>query len=400
MTDKTAPTVNAELHGPFLAAEINCSSARLRNYIADLQQRADPAGDLRRAHLAEETAQALERQVQELTRERDEAREAGAFLLRTLDDALVGLRPDERAKVSAALAQPQADQPGVYQTPLDDAFLIYFDDKAMAPEMIAGSANAESVARARLQQISENWHAHLFRRIATTARDSIAQPQAEPQERERCVHDLAYNSLRATVRNVADWLRNGCSVTHAIEELMLIAQDAERPEKSIDLPGFVKPDTTERVHFYEQDCYPFSNFSAFQIYWPVMSHRGSYTPVLFSTSEHLYHFLKFIDSARELAFEIARAPSAHEAFKLAERNKERRRADWDEVKVDIMREILRAKVDQHEYVRRKLLATADRELVEDSWRDDFWGWGPNRDGQNMLGKLWMQIRAEVRAEQP
>ena len=62
-----------------------------------------------------------------------------------------------------------------------------------------------------------------------------------------------------------------------------------------------------------------------------------------------------------------------------------------------MKSILRAKADQHEYVRRKLLATGDRELIEDSWRDDFWGWGPNRDGKNMLGKLWMEVRDELRA---
>jgi predicted NAD-dependent protein-ADP-ribosyltransferase YbiA (DUF1768 family) len=62
-----------------------------------------------------------------------------------------------------------------------------------------------------------------------------------------------------------------------------------------------------------------------------------------------------------------------------------------------MSNILRLKLAQHEYVRRKLLATGDRDLIEDSWRDDFWGWGPNRDGQNMLGKLWMEIRAELRA---
>ena len=39
--------------------------------------------------------------------------------------------------------------------------------------------------------------------------------------------------------------------------------------------------------------------------------------------------------------------------------------------------------------------TGDRTLIENSWRDDFWGWGPNRDGQNMLGKLWMEVRAEL-----
>ena len=46
-------------------------------------------------------------------------------------------------------------------------------------------------------------------------------------------------------------------------------------------------------------------------------------------------------------------------------------------------------------LRRKLLATGDRELIENSWRDNFWGWGPNRDGKNQLGKLWMEIRSEL-----
>jgi ribA/ribD-fused uncharacterized protein len=81
---------------------------------------------------------------------------------------------------------------------------------------------------------------------------------------------------------------------------------------------------------------------------------------------------------------------------MAERYKAFRRSDWNGVKVDIMRDILRAKVKQHEYVYRKLLATGERELVEDSWRDTFWGWGPEKNGQNMLGKLWMEIRAEIR----
>jgi ribA/ribD-fused uncharacterized protein len=93
---------------------------------------------------------------------------------------------------------------------------------------------------------------------------------------------------------------------------------------------------------------------------------------------------------------ILTASSAHDAFKLAERFKDHRRPDWDDVKVDIMRDILRAKVQQHPYVRRKLLATGDRTLIENSWRDSYWGWGPNYNGLNMLGKIWMEIRAELR----
>ncbi len=65
-----------------------------------------------------------------------------------------------------------------------------------------------------------------------------------------------------------------------------------------------------------------------------------------------------------------------------------------------MRSILLAKAKRHEYVCRKLMETGDRQIIEKSWRDDYWGWGPNRDGQNMLGRLWMEIRDELRAAPP
>lgn len=148
-----------------------------------------------------------------------------------------------------------------------------------------------------------------------------------------------------------------------------------------------KLDNDRQVFFYEQDFYVLSNFSAFSLMW-----HGK----RFDTSEAAYHWMKFMPNEIGIAAMIRKAPSAHEAFKLAEHYKSVRRKDWDSAKVDIMRDILRAKAEQHEYVRRKLLATGDRELIEDSWRDDFWGWGPRRDGQNMLGELWMEVRAELR----
>ena len=146
-----------------------------------------------------------------------------------------------------------------------------------------------------------------------------------------------------------------------------------------------KLDTDHQVFFYEQEFYVLSNFSAFRLRWMGND---------FDTSEAAYHWEKFEDPT--IRARILHAPSAHAAFKTAEAYKHLRRPDWDDVKVRLMRDILRAKASQHEYVRRKLLATGNRELIEDSWRDDFWGWGPNRDGQNMLGKLWMEIRAELR----
>ena len=151
-------------------------------------------------------------------------------------------------------------------------------------------------------------------------------------------------------------------------------------------------DTPERVCFYEQDFYVLSNFSAFKV---------KMGPYWFDTSEQAYHWRRFYlrgtPTADRIAADIKHANSAHDAFKIAQESKRFQVDNWDNIKVDEMREILRAKADQHEYVRRKLLATGNRELVENSWRDDYWGWGPNHDGQNMLGKLWMEVRDEINA---
>lgn len=149
-------------------------------------------------------------------------------------------------------------------------------------------------------------------------------------------------------------------------------------------------DNEHQVFFYEQDFYVLSNFSAFNLHWASL---------VFPTSEHAYQWEKFRGLPQNLDFigrEIRHASSAHYAFKLAERYRAQCRIGWDLAKVDVMRDILREKVTQHEYVRRKLLATGDRELIENSWRNDFWGWGADKGGQNMLGKLWMEVRAELR----
>jgi len=143
-------------------------------------------------------------------------------------------------------------------------------------------------------------------------------------------------------------------------------------------------DTENEVFFYEQDFYVLSNFSAFRV---------TFDGQTFDTSEAAYHYQRFTSAEDRRG--VMYAYSAHDAFRYAQENKSRQRPDWDAVKVGVMRDILRAKVAQHDYVRRKLMATGERALIENSWRDDFWGWGPNRDGQNMLGRLWMEVRSEL-----
>lgn len=146
-------------------------------------------------------------------------------------------------------------------------------------------------------------------------------------------------------------------------------------------------DTETQVCFYEQEFYPLSNFSAFTMQWKGLR---------FDTSEAVYHWEKF-DGQPSVQHQIIHAPSAHEAFRIAQEHKRFSRIDWNDVKCDVMLDIIRTKAAQHGYVRKKLFDSGDRHLVENSWRDDFWGWGPSRDGKNMLGELWMRVRSEMRS---
>lgn len=144
--------------------------------------------------------------------------------------------------------------------------------------------------------------------------------------------------------------------------------------------------SSQPVLFYEGPYYMFSNFSSFAVeiwerVWP--------------TAEHAYQAAKFNDKAMWESVFNARSP--HEAKVIARAFDDRKRTNWSGLKLEVMEEILRAKLAQHEYIRKKLLDTGDRLIVEDSPTDNFWGGGPDDKGANHLGKLWMKLRAELRA---
>lgn len=143
----------------------------------------------------------------------------------------------------------------------------------------------------------------------------------------------------------------------------------------------------EVIGFYPREFYPFDNFSSFKVEW---------NGYLFSSVEEAYQAASFMGSDEELVEKIKKSHSADEAQRIAYANRDKRREDWDDVKVSIMEELLRLKIEQNPYVKKKLLQTEDYMIVEDSPKDDFWGWGPNRNGQNNLGKLWMKLRKELK----
>lgn len=72
------------------------------------------------------------------------------------------------------------------------------------------------------------------------------------------------------------------------------------------------------------------------------------------------------------------------------------RDDWEKVKIQFMREILREKFTQSEELKAKLLATGDEPLEEgNTWGDMFWG-KVNGVGGNWLGRLLMELRGNLK----
>lgn len=117
------------------------------------------------------------------------------------------------------------------------------------------------------------------------------------------------------------------------------------------------------IPFYEGKYYMFSNFSAFNVNW-----NGT----IWQTAEHAYQAAKFFDIT--IIEAIKNAPSAHDTKIISKKYSERKKKNWEEIKISIMEEIIRAKYMQHQYIQKILKETENKLIVEDSPLDDFWGW--------------------------
>ena len=70
------------------------------------------------------------------------------------------------------------------------------------------------------------------------------------------------------------------------------------------------------------------------------------------------------------------------------------REDWNKIKLDVMRELIKIKFKEGSLLSKKLMEVKG-EIVEDNeWNDNFWG-KVNGIGENWLGKLLMERRNEL-----
>lgn len=113
----------------------------------------------------------------------------------------------------------------------------------------------------------------------------------------------------------------------------------------------------------------------------------------YASVEHAYQAAKSSDpSTREL---IRGAKTSAIAKKLGK--SVQLRPDWESTKIELMRVLVRKKFD-NPFLKPLLLATGDAELIEgNTWNDTTWG-VCRGVGQNWLGKILMQVRDELAAQ--
>lgn len=130
---------------------------------------------------------------------------------------------------------------------------------------------------------------------------------------------------------------------------------------------------------------PFSNFDTtpFEI-----------DGITFKSGEHAFQAHKATDTDTTWFEAIRGAETPSEAKRLGRQGT--LRPDWEQVKLSVMKKVLLNKFGQNAVLKELLLSTGDKYLEEtNDWRDTFWG-VCNGTGRNMLGRLLMEVRGELR----
>jgi ribA/ribD-fused uncharacterized protein len=129
---------------------------------------------------------------------------------------------------------------------------------------------------------------------------------------------------------------------------------------------------------------------------------------IWDTTEHYFQAMKF-EAGSEIQIgpesfipirkHIHDQPTPMKAANEGRRRDFPLRSDWEQVKDQMMYNALRYKFTQNPVCKQALLDTGDAELIEASPVDYYWAEGADGTGKNMLGKLLVKLREEIRNEQ-
>ena len=153
----------------------------------------------------------------------------------------------------------------------------------------------------------------------------------------------------------------------------------------------------------EEQIKYFSNSKDYK--WLSTFNKGepfNYEGLTYPTVEHAFHAQKVTDDKKEKYQKLFTSSEIepNEAKKMGgkkyfEENNFTLRNDWDNVKLNIMEEIIREYYLNNPDMLKKLKQTGTKELVHTGFRiDDYWG-VKKGEGKNYHGKILMKIRNEL-----
>ena len=116
------------------------------------------------------------------------------------------------------------------------------------------------------------------------------------------------------------------------------------------------------------------------------------------TVEHYFQAQKFDNIAYR--DQICAASDPKRAADMGRSRAHPLRADWEQVKDEVMLRTVLVKFQTHSALRDLLLSTGDKPIVENAPGDYYWGCGKDGTGRNRLGQILMQVRERLRGESP
>jgi len=137
----------------------------------------------------------------------------------------------------------------------------------------------------------------------------------------------------------------------------------------------------------------FTREAGFEFLSNFYSSTVRFEGVLYPTVEHAYQASKTKDPKIRELIRKNKDPSVAKQLGQGIIFRE----DWQEVKLEIMRSLIKEKFE-NPFLRPKLLATEDAVLIlNNKWNDRFWG-VCRGSGENWLGKILMEERERIKKE--
>ena len=210
-------------------------------------------------------------------------------------------------------------------------------------------------------------------------------------------HVYVQSGFTPVLPEIATFGNHKCRIYHESQALSC-KRCHEDGHRAIDInvcSAYIPEDNTIQIFWRSWD--PLSNF--YECKLEIYDH-------VFYSSEHAYQYQKMAHIGNEkLANEVLQAQTPRDAKNIANCVPSDKLQDWHNIKLDVMKEILVAKVKSCDKYRKALLGSGSNCLIEGTM-DLYWGCGQTAylastthpyylPSQNWLGSIHTDIRNQV-----